>query len=55
MKAILIKGMEMPERCIDCPCNDDYYRCGATDSCFEEEAYEKRMDNCPLEETEVYE
>ena len=41
----------MPKSCGDCPCCDDYYRCGASDEKFEDEDFdiwERRMPDCPL-------
>ena len=42
-------NIDMPETCADCPCNDDYYRCGATGNEFDFPSFnDRRMDDCPL-------
>jgi len=41
----------MPRDCDDCPCCDDYYRCGASGKKFEDEDFdiwERRLPDCPL-------
>ena len=57
--AIIIKNMEMPKCCDDCPIAYDYMCCSITDTKFwgEDDTYpdssESRMSDCPL--TEIYE
>ena len=51
--SILIKGMEMPESCFDCPISHFAYcrtiACGITGKTISASDYEKmRLDNCPL-------
>ena len=57
MSDILIRGMEMPKRCIDCPCEYDCILCKATGNQFmyRSEANggyvdfcDTRMPDCPL-------
>ena len=57
MMSVLIKGMEMPKRCLDCKClwfalGCLEYRCCITNKAFftMEEIAEKRREDCPLEE-----
>jgi len=50
---IVLPSAKMPETCEVCPCNDDYYRCGATGHHFDyKDLYEKRRDDCPLVEVD---
>lgn len=58
--AILIPKMEMPESCIDCPCQYDFISCQVLEKgiLFNEEGqylpdigidpYEQRLPECPL-------
>ena len=49
--SILIKGMEMPENCWDCPLQYDYMCCSVMDEIKLTDENEKKRDrNCPLEE-----
>lgn len=49
--SILIKGMEMPLMCDECPCyNESDYSCNATGRGVIEYRYDGRPDNCPLVE-----
>lgn len=48
---VLIKGMDMPKCCADCPLNDEYDDCGALDTDYYTEGkYTGRLPNCPLVE-----
>ena len=43
--SVIIKGMKMPERCLECPfLNADYIFCGVQ----KREIFVKRADECPL-------
>ena len=50
---IYIKGMEMPDNCVECPLETDYGTCGYY-SLFVEAGHDsevwKRRDDCPLVE-----
>lgn len=47
--SILIKGMEMPTRCADCPMCYDYIRCRLLQESFGEfDCVEYRWECCPL-------
>lgn len=51
--SFLIKGMDMPEKCEDCPCYDYIdYVCRADDcfAPFDVENPEERSEHCPLVE-----
>lgn len=53
--SVLIKGMEMPENCFECPLNTDYVMCGYYEMCDKtaktlESDYDRRPDACPLVE-----
>ena len=49
--SVLIKGMEMPENCWDCPLQYDYICCSVMDDIeLTDENEKKRDSNCPLEE-----
>ena len=47
----------MPSSCEECPCCDDYYRCGASSKKFDEdfEIWERRLPDCPLMDLSKYE
>ena len=50
--------MPMPSSCDECPCCDNYYRCGASSKKFEDEDFdiwERRMSDCPLIDLTQYE
>lgn len=50
--SILIKGMEMPESCLYCPCHEAVLNlCQATVSFLIDEG--ERPDNCPLVEVKT--
>ena len=44
--SILIKGLTMPETCIDCPCNDGEY--GTCNILGQTVCCDGRRSNCPL-------
>lgn len=47
--SVLVKDMEMPIRCIDCPMCHDYHYCLLLDKSFGEfDCTEYRWDYCPL-------
>lgn len=49
--SILIRGMEMPKACRECPLETDYGTCGYYSLYVEaghDSDYEKRRDDCPL-------
>ena len=49
--SILIKGMEMPKNCGECPCCENtFYQCNINGARFFKvrDAYEKRHPDCPL-------
>ena len=51
--SILIKGMEMPKSCDECPCLADHYKaCNLTGNYFTEPTmiHKNRLPNCPLVE-----
>ena len=59
MSNIIVRGMEMPEECIECPClredRDGYFilgqQCNVTLRVFDvmsEETWGGRADDCPL-------
>ena len=55
--SVLIKGVEMPRSCRDCPCYDDWFQCGATRNvvCSEDDedgnvGFNERPEWCPLVE-----
>lgn len=52
--SILIKGMEMPETCVECKCFDgEWLVCSITGFAPDsEELFEKRDDACPLVEVQ---
>ena len=46
----------MPSSCEECPCCDDYYRCGASGKKFEDfDIWERRMQDCPLIDLSAWE
>ena len=49
---MLLLPIDMPERCIDCPCYEvEFSSCNITkDDITGTDEYDKRMDNCPLVE-----
>ena len=48
--SLIIKGMEMPQSCIYCPCYKEYHKCGAVRGGTIQTSWTKRPDNCPLVE-----
>lgn len=57
--SVLIKGVDMPKVCADCPCFYDNIYCNALpygEGAFSDhkrfDEYEGRLPNCPLEEIE---
>lgn len=48
--SVLIKGMEMPKSCADCPCGSVFagFKCMACGKQFDKYPLENRMDWCPL-------
>ena len=46
--SVLIKGLKMPETCIDCPCNDGEY--GLCNILGQTVCCDGRRSNCPLVE-----
>ena len=49
---VMVKGMKMPNDCIDCPCfNDEYSRCNITMTSVGPFFYDIPKD-CPLVEVE---
>lgn len=54
--SILIKGMEMPTNCADCPLNYDQMACGVTGTgwwsdsmvLLNFDSYKERLQDCPL-------
>ena len=53
--SVLIRGMEMPKSCIECPLETDYGTCGYYSLYVEaghDSDYKKRRDDCPLIEAE---
>ncbi len=54
--SILIKGMDMPTRCCDCPvCGHDYQFCRLAEKDFDEfDCVKSRADWCPLVELQPH-
>ena len=52
--SVLIKGMDMPESCCECPCEYDSFRCNVTGTKFWDiedfDTLTQRLPNCPLVE-----
>lgn len=55
--SVLIKGVDMPKGCVDCPCFYDYICCNALpygEGAFSDhkgfDEYDGRLPNCPLVE-----
>ena len=54
-KAVIIKGMRLPQDCVDCPMEHDSV-CRLTGEVVNVDTYKiQNMDDCPMEETEVEE
>ena len=58
IKSILIKGMEMPKTCFDCPLSYDFYICNLNSKSFygadapaDFDPSTARLPTCQLEET----